>query len=135
MTFWKSPSFKTLQRAWYQRLEEEGFQDAEELIGGELMLRQIASHAYRDMGEIEISTKESYYRLLGRSVQVESFQNDVDRLILTMFAEGAKLKHIGEALEQNGKGRCRNTIRFTIRKYEMRWGLREYTPSQLNRKG
>ena len=134
MTFWKSPSFKTLQADWYQRLEDEGFEDIEEMICGDMMLRQIASHAYRDLDPLEITSKEAYYRLLGQHILVEPFQNDVDKLILTMFAEGAKIKRIREALITRGKGRCRNTITFTIRKYEMRWGMREYTTKQLNRK-
>lgn len=135
MTFWQTPSFKALQEVWYQRLKAEGFQDAEEIVGGELVLRQSAAHPYRHHDELGITAKEAYYRLLAQQVQVAAeFQTEVDRVILTMFAEGAKLKKIAEELEKRGERRCRGTIRYRIRTYEMRWGLREYTPKQLNKK-
>lgn len=133
MTYWQSESFKSLQAAWYERLAKDGFEDAEELVAGEMVLKQVAAHPYRTADELGITTKESYYRLLGQNVQQSNFQSDIDRLILTMFAEGAKMKKIGDALRTMGHRRCRNTICFTIRKYEMRWGLRSYTPKQLNR--
>jgi hypothetical protein len=134
LSFWKTPSFKALQRAWYARLEKEGFRDAEEQIGGEFVLKQIAAHPYRGMDHLAIQTKEAYYRLLGLQIQNGEFANEVDRLIVTMFAEGHKIKRIHEALVKQGTQRSRGTIRFTIRKYEMKWGLREYTPKQLNKK-
>lgn len=134
MSFWKTPDFKSLQRAWYARLEREGFRDAEEIVGGEYVLKQIAAHPYRGMGHLAIQTKEAYYRLLGLQVQTGDFASEVDRLILTMFADGRRIKHIVEALHNLGTPRARNTIRFIIRKYEMRWGLREYTAKQLNKK-
>lgn len=135
MTYWKSPSFKAMQRAWYDKLAEEGFQDAEELISGEMVLRQIAAHPYRGQDELSISTKEDYYRILGQKLEEASFKNDVDRMILSFFAIGTKIQRIIEILQREGKTRCRGTIRFTIRKYEMKWGLRAYTPKQLNRQG
>lgn len=129
-----SPEFKKLQRAWYQRLEEEGFQDAEEIIAGELVLKQNAAHPYRGVDALQITTKEAYYRLLGNKIHSEEFSNDIDKLILTMFAEGKKIKVICQALFERGTERGRATVRYTIRKYEMQWGLREYSPLQLNKK-
>ncbi len=134
MSFWKTTAFKALQQAWYARLEKEGFRDAEEIIGGEYVLKQIAAHPYRDMDHLTIWAKESYYRLMCLQVQKGEFATEVDRLVLTMFAEGRRIKHIVEALHNLGTPRARNSVRFIIRKYEMRWGLREYTAKQLNKK-
>ncbi len=134
MSFWKTPAFKALQQAWYARLEKDGFRDAEEIINGEYVLKQIAAHPYRGMGHLAIQTKEAYYRLLGLQVQSGEFASEIDRLILTMFADGRRIKDIVGALASLGTPRCRRTVRVTIRKYEMRWGLREYTPGQLNKK-
>ena len=134
MTYWNSPEFKALQQAWYAKLEDEGFQDAEELVGEEMMLRQVAEHAYKDSDELGVKTKEAYYRILEHRVQGSAFQNDIDRLIMTMFADGTKIKRIVETLEDRGSRRCRMTVRMTIRRYEMKWGLRDYSRKQLNKR-
>lgn len=123
-----------MQRAWYAKLAEEGFEDAEELIGTEPMLKQAAAHPYRSLDQLGIHSKETYYRLLGQKIQEGTFRNDVDRLILTSFAMGTKIQRIVEILQREGKTRCRNTITFVIRRYEMMWGIRQYSPKQLNKK-
>lgn len=48
MTYWKTREFKNLQQAWYQRLEAEGFQDAEELVGNEMRIKERSTSAMRD---------------------------------------------------------------------------------------
>lgn len=133
MKYWQTPHFKALQRAWYAELAKDGFEDAEELVGADMMLRQIAAHPYRNAEELGIKTKEAYYRFLFQRVQGSAFDNDIDCVIMTMFAEGAKIKRIVESLETQGKTRCRETVRYTIRRYEMQWGLRQYTPKQLRK--
>lgn len=134
MTFWQTPNFKSLQRAWYQRLKREGFQDAEELVAGELMLKQTAAHPYRGLDHLAIAAKEAYYRLMLQAVQKGEFRSEIDRLILAMWADGHKICVICRALKAMGSSRNRHTVLYTIRKYEMEWGLREYTPRQLNRR-
>lgn len=134
MTYWKSQPFKALQRAWYAKLREHGFDDAEEMVADEMRLKQSATFPYRHVDELGITTKETYYSLLSQYVQESVFQNDIDHLIMSMFAEGSKIKRIVEALEKRGEARCRGTVRYTIRKYEMKWGMKDYSPKQLNKK-
>ncbi len=134
MTFWKTPEFQELQQAWYQRLADSGFQDAEILVRGELLLRQSAEHPYRDADELIRESKDDYYYLVSQKVQETQFPNDVDRIILTRHAEGLKQVQICRELEMLGMRRYKKTIRFRIRIYEMQWGLRTYTPRQLNRR-
>lgn len=134
MTFWKSPKFKALQEAWYQRLAASGFQDVEEMIGFDMVLRQTAHHAYRGTDDLMRDSKADYYHLVSQKVQETEFESDVDKLILTRHAEGKKHVHICRELELLGLARNRKTIRYRIRIYEMQWGLRTYTPRQLNRR-
>lgn len=135
MSYWQTKQFRELQLAWYAKLESEGFDDAEELIGGELRLKQSATHPIRHVRSLfDFSTKEAYFSELGSLVQGHIFHNNVDRIILTMFADGEKISRIVQALEELGSRRCRMTVRMTIRKYEMAWGMRQYTPKQLNKK-
>lgn len=142
MTYWKTARFKAMQEAWYAKLEESGFKDAEEMRDGEMMLKQTGDHmlAWHTTrmeytgNLLKFESKETYYRILGEKVQDSAFQNDVDRIIVTMLAEGHRVKEITEELASQGESRCRMTIRMTLRKYEMKWGLRSYSPKQLNKK-
>ncbi len=134
MTYWRTKHFKALQIEWYEKLKDTGFDDAEELIGEEMLLRQIAAHPYRGMDDLGITTKKAYYRFMSQMVEDTKFESSVDYLILKLFAEGTKIHSIVEALTQIGSKRGRDTVRFTIRKYEMKWGLRMYSPKQLHRK-
>lgn len=134
MTFWTTQHFKALQKAWYKRLADTGFEDAEVLVGSELRLKQTAIPHPRDSELIRRECKEAYYQFVAQKVQETLFSSDIDRLILVWHADGKKIKHICDALESIGKRRCRQTVRVKIRIYEMKWGLRQYTPKQLNRK-
>ncbi len=130
---WNSPEFKMLQKAWYERLESEGFRDAEELINGELILKETAAHNYRGLDELRRTNKEAYFHFISQHVEETAFSSAIDHLILLWHAEGKKIVQICRDLDFLGKGRCRRTVRSRIRIYEMRWGIREYTPQQLNR--
>ncbi len=132
MTFWLTPHFKALQKAWYERLKAEGFEDAEELLGGDLRLREATDRAYRALDDLSRSAKEEYYSVLSQKVQEETFSSPIDQFILELFSEGKKIKHICETLRSLGLGRSRGTIRFRIRVYEVKWGLREYSDKEMN---
>ena len=157
MTYWKSSEFKELQQAWYQKLAEHGFDDVETMVGDELLLRQHAAEAYRslrlikrkiyrsDEGDIvriartELNwtarhAKEDYFRIISSMAQTSEFKNEVDRIVIVRFAEGKKACEICEELKQRGTPRYRHAIRFIVRRYEMQWGLKKYTPRQLGKK-
>ena len=134
MSYWKSPHFRTLQKIWYQRLEETGFQDHERFVGNNSELIQFSVNAYKSMDQTRRENKAAYFNLLSQNLHYAEFASKVDELILTWYADGKKIKVICEELERLGERRCRGTIRYTIRKYEMKWGMRQYTPKQLNQK-
>lgn len=135
MTYWKSDNFKALQKEWYERLEESGFEDAEVMVGSNMTLRQSATHPYRHCkGELDREMKAAYYNFIAQQIHEEQFEDEVDQLILTWHADGAEVNTICQKLDEAGKRRCRRTVRVTIRRYEMQWGMREYTPRQLNKK-
>lgn len=134
MTFWKTDHFKALQRAWYQRLAEDGFRDAEELEDGDLVLKRHAPPLYRCEEEMRRELRESYYLTMTQKLREAEFRTDVDRIILTGYCEGKKAVTICEELRRLGMPRFRHSIRFTVRRYEVLWGLRQYTPRQLGRK-
>lgn len=135
MAFWKSPNFKALRDIWYERLKDEGFQDAEKDTGGRMELKQRASAPYRHIkAPIDQATKEQYYIVVAQCVHETEFRNEVDRCILTLHASGWKVCKIIDHLEEMGITRNRNTIRYLIRRFEAKWGIRSYNRKQLNLK-
>lgn len=134
MPFWKDQAFKALQQQWYKRLEESGFEDAEEMVGGELCLKQTAASAYKALDDITRKSKEAYFVFVAQKVEETVFTSTVDRIILSGHASGKKICHIVKDLESNGVRRGRDTVRWKIRTYEMKWGLRTYTPRELHRR-
>lgn len=135
MTFWKSPDFKALQEYWYRLLESQGFQDAEMTRGDRHVLKQDSEHLYRtNKDPLRRENKETYYRMLSQRVHEAEYKRDIDRLIMTWYAECKEIASICEELERMGQRRCRTSIRYIIRKYEMAWGIRKYTRRQLHLK-
>lgn len=134
MTYWKTEHFEALQKLWYKRLEEAGFQDAEQLRANEMLLKQRGDHPLTHAGLDELARehKAAYYTLLQQMVREWKFANEVDQWILEMYADGIAIKQICRILNEAGESRCRGTVRFVVRKYEMKWGLRVYTARQLN---
>jgi hypothetical protein len=147
MKFWETDDFKALQKAWYERLEVEGFQDSEALIGDDMLLRDYETHPPPNEAD---TNRVDYFTAVREMIERTTFDREADRIILTMHAEGATARAIIEKLRlmpprspprfrspYSHCRHCRNTIRSTIRRYEMRWGLRTYTAKELGdyRKG
>lgn len=133
MTFWKNPGFKALQKTWYKHLEDSGFKDAEMMVDSRLTLKESACKPYRKAPEVIRETREAYYNILAQKIQEAEFIHEIDKLILTWHADGMKAVSICIELQAIGVSLNRNTIRYRIRRYEAAWGIREYTPRQLNR--
>lgn len=130
MTFWKAAHFKELTKEWYKRLKEDGFQDIEQ---DERYLKENSYKAYQGADEITRDTKLLYFTLLTHHIGRAEFKTEVDRIVLLMRSEGAKIKSICDYLSSIGESRTRVTVRIIIRRYEMAWGMREYTSNQLGR--
>ena len=134
MTTWQSKEFKTLQKEWYEKLSQEGFVDIETTIGLEQELIQSATYPYRHDKNVNVrDNKQTYFELLCQWVSDEEFVSKIDELILTHRSEGLKITEIVAALKEQKLSRDRETIRFTIRKYEHKWGIRFWKAEQLTK--
>jgi hypothetical protein len=130
--FWERPDFIALQAEWYARLEESGFVDVErssDISDPGRPRHDVQKDRHRAIHE----ERFAYYSFLGQNADQTRFRNDVDAIIMRMRAEGAKLREICEHLAAVGTPRRRVAVRYRIRIYEMKWGLRQYTPKQLGR--
>lgn len=134
--YWQTRSFKKLEKAWNRKLRNEGFEDAERIIdsvhGHQRRMTQRASNAYRQASEIERNNKSDYYRLLGLYTHDEEFTDQVDLLVMFWRSQAYKISRICEELELLGHRCHRQTVRFIIRKYEHKWAIKRWTPSQLD---
>lgn len=132
MPYWRDQEFKALQRSWYERLIKEGFRDAEESIGDDMRLKHSADHALVDVCSVVYESRQDYFKLLAQYAADEDFRSEVDEYIMVCYAGGTKIKDILQGLANSGEIRCRETIRFTVRRYEAKWGLKVWSRKELN---
>lgn len=128
--------FKSLQKYWYDILKVSGFEDIEKLVGGELVLKQGADHHLWNVNQLDKEMREEYFTIITHKVNDEEtvFRNEVDRIVMQGHAMGAMIRDIIHTLNTHGETRSRASVRYIIRRYEMAWNIRQYTPRQLNKK-
>ncbi len=133
--FWRSSEFEALNKEWSQKLTEAGFEDCEKEIAGQRVLKQSADYAYRrkECTEIYRESKLTYFMLLAEHLTKEkNFDDESDRLIMSWTAEGWTIKEISRELRRLGKIKHnRDTIRYIRRRYENRWGIKNWKTEQM----
>lgn len=134
MDYWKAKKFKDLYTEWNQKLKESGFEDSEVESRGERLLKQRSSNSYRQADELERQTRLDYFLLLGYLAYNTDFDNDFDKLVMLRHSEGKTIKEIVDEINTQGISRDRKTIRFIIRRWQMRWGIRDWKLKQMNLK-
>jgi len=130
--FWRNRKFKEEQSYWYDVLKSSGFEDIEV---DENRLKQSSQNIYRNDPEpIARVNKLEYFLKLSQYMREKApeFDDSLDYFVMSKFSQGWKNIEIVRALKALGKPRDRRTIRFIRRKYEHRWGIREWTPKQIN---
>ncbi len=126
--------FRALQKEWYKKIKDQGFEDIEKLDGEELVLIKSCRHVFKHTDQLTRNIKTEYFRAMAMAAQDEAtvYRNETDRHILIRYVEGAKIKTICAELKEMGSPRHRHSVRFIIRRYEMEWGFRHYNNRQLN---
>lgn len=147
--FWRSSQFESLNQEWEKKLKESGFQDVEKKVGREKVLKQSSDYAYRrrEATEIVRDAKLTYFTLLSQWISAEKeffdpqltltfnpqfeIQN-ADRLIMERTAEGKTIREISRELKSLGMHKFnRDTIRYIRRRYENKWGIKNWKPEQM----
>lgn len=141
--------FKNLQKIWYNKLRDTGFIDietADPFLEQRLKIehRRFFSKQNKHIGdrsvyawrEPALEAKIKYYLDLTHLVNDPKtyFRNDMDRIVMVMHSDGYRFPEIVRFLAAFGYKRKKRSIRYLIRRYEHLWGLRTYSPKQLNRK-
>jgi hypothetical protein len=129
--FYRTDEFRRLSIQWEDRLAKEGLGDIEKQLGVKQVLKQRACNAYRQMEPERREAKEIYYREISACLHQARFDSEVDEIVMTLKAQGAKITEICQELLKKGMSRYRRTVRLIIRKYEDRWGIRHWSQDQL----
>jgi hypothetical protein len=122
---------KKLLKHWNKILEVEGHNAEKVLVNGERVLRQNAENAYRAIDQVRREAKESYFRLMSGFLANEIFSSIVHKYILIRICDGATIAGISRELESMGEISKYQSIRFVIRKYEMKWGVKNWKLKEL----
>lgn len=142
--FWTLSEFKNLKAEWDEKLKKSGFVDAEIEVNGFVKLRAHSAY-YGRFGNVfrHVKNEETrqartdYFLRLAQAFQLAEFEDDLDRLIMERTVEGKTIKEISDeikSLKPPGKERTkhnRNTIRYIRRRYEKKWGIREWKAEQM----
>lgn len=127
MKYWQTPEFKALQKAWYGRLEAEGFEDIEAISSkGNVCLREHAKGTYVKTAN---DLRYDYFENITELITVWDFDRDVDRVIMLKHAQGLSERVIAKEIRSEGyppcrnRKPCRNTVSSIIQRYREAWGL------------
>jgi hypothetical protein len=129
--FYQTKEFKALAEQWEKKLAQDGLADIEKCVGSQRMLKQNSANVYRQMEATRREAKEYYYQQLSGCLYFSSFDSEVDRVVMSLKAEGANITEICRELLARGMSRYRRTVRLIIRKYEHKWGIRTWKADQL----
>lgn len=128
----KKQDLKALQKEWDEILAATGFQDIERTIDGERALIQYASYPYRRATDSNVrENKLSYYAQISSMIHDEKFPNEIERLIMTRIGDGAQIQEIVMEIRKSGQNIHRQTVRYIIRRYENKWGIKSWTQKQM----
>lgn len=116
------PGFKGLLREWNNKLKESGFQDIEEHRGGELILKKSGTvRRYEMLDDITRDARVQFYRRVAQLVSNTRFDNEFDRQVLTLYAQGISQTDIKDLLNVEGH-RCK--VYRPIYRWLKTWGLK-----------
>lgn len=132
--FWRTKNFKFLSKTWSQKLEQSGFVDCEIDLKEGRVLRQRATNVYRQASESERESRLEYYSFLGYLAHNTLFPNDLEKLVMIRHSEGATIKEIVIEINKLGIFRDRKTIRFIIRRWQTKWGVKNWSLREMNLK-
>jgi hypothetical protein len=130
---YQSRQFLELSREWDTKLQRSGLVDIEETVGGEKVLKQNSANAFRQASRIERDTRPEYFSMIAECWHKENWQCPIDRCIMLGVSEGLKIKDISLLVNKllGPRKSERKTIRYIIRKYEHKWGIRLWRKDQL----
>lgn len=75
-----------------------------------------------------------YYDKLSKAVSNNSFESEIEQIIIEQKSKGQKICEIVNYLAKRRKRIHRETVRHVIRRFEHKWGIRKWTYKQMDLK-
>lgn len=135
--FYEDPKFKTLRDKWYKRLKQVGFEDAEQVLDHDLVLKQFSANVlsrYAHGSGLELNAKVLYFQALSANLAEHPPEDEGERLILEMTSQGMLVPEMAPILKAKGLPYGRETIRYVVRRYETKWKIQTWTADKLRKK-
>ena len=107
-------SLTKLQKLWYKKLKDEGFEDIEKKDGH--IGRTKLNLTNRTFDQIEIT--QQYYSMARSFILDYSFESEVDKVIWEYHAEGISVRMTSDLLKSVGIIKKKSTINNVVRKLE-----------------
>jgi hypothetical protein len=124
--FWETKQFSELSREWAKKLAESEFKDIEVEINGERKLQQYTITAYRTAGmqdRMYVESRVRYFDLVLECINRDVRLSQVERFIMTLYAEGQQQCEILKQLQRMGHKCHRITISRMVCRCLTKWGL------------
>lgn len=109
-----SPEFKKLQKEWYAKAKESGFDDIEQEDGN----LKVWSHQFFKVrhNQTLFEAKQEYYRLAGQFLHSHKFADDVEKKIWEYHATDAtSIRDIVKELANIGVKTNKNKVNAILR--------------------
>ncbi len=85
-----SKEFKKLQKTWYKKLKDTGFNDLETESG--LSKQNVGTYFYNVYHPDRFEFQAEYYRRVGYFLHTHKFKNTFERRIWELYAEGVTIR-------------------------------------------
>jgi hypothetical protein len=123
--FWRTKTFKALNDKWYSKLKDSGFVDQEKGL--------LKKHGgYEKASQLERETRLEYYCRLSHLASNTEFINKFEKLVMLMHSEGFSITEICHEIgDVKHFERDRKIVRYTIRKWQNRWGIKSWSLKQM----
>ena len=121
--------FRQLEEEWAKKLEQSGFEDIELFKNGQRYLKNNSRALFRKNQRTRL-IREQYFQNLSDCLHTHVFSKELDRIVMTKFAEGITISQIVIDLKAINIEIHRQTIRYIIRRYEHEWGIRYWTAKE-----
>jgi hypothetical protein len=95
----KDPSYKKLEKVWYDKLKGEGFEDIENTQTSDRMLKEWDFNFFRNQfNQVQYESTLEYYERANRLLSSFGFKNEVHRRIWELHCEGQSERKIASQL-------------------------------------
>lgn len=106
----KKQQLKALQREWYDKLKETGFDDIEDTNSPREMLKTWHSRCFLNKNEVETSAKAEYYTNAQQVLYSYKFRTMADQMLWEYHANGLSIREIAAATRDSPAPMHRSSV-------------------------